>query len=57
VNGRVSSADTTTTRTDNGYVRESTVTGPNGAIGTRSETVSCDKTAGKCTKDVQVDAP
>lgn len=34
-----------------------TVAGPNGATRTLSETVSCDRAAGKCTRDVQVDAP
>ncbi|HSL70684.1 MAG TPA: hypothetical protein VK864_10615, partial [Longimicrobiales bacterium] len=57
VNGQVSTAHTVTTRTDSGYVGETTVAGPNGATGTRSETVSCDRAAGKCTRDVQVEAP
>jgi hypothetical protein len=57
VNGQVTTANTTTTRTGDGFVHNTTVTGPGGETGTRSATVSCDKTAGKCTKDVQVDAP
>ncbi len=57
VNGGVTTASTVTTRTDDGYVRETAVTGPNGETGTRSETVSCDKADGKCARDVQVDAP
>lgn len=44
-------------RTDSGYTRETAVTGPNGATGTRSVEVSCDKAAGNCTKDVNVDRP
>jgi hypothetical protein len=53
----VATANTVTSRTEEGYVRQTTVTGPGGETGTRSTTVSCDKSAGKCTKDVQVDAP
>ncbi len=55
VNGNTATSNTTTTRTDSGYIRETTVTGPNGDSGTRSVTVSCDKAAGECTKDVQVE--
>jgi hypothetical protein len=44
-------------RTDDGYTRNSTYTNAHGETATRSATVSCDKAAGKCTKDVQVDAP
>jgi hypothetical protein len=44
-------------RTDAGYTRETTVTRPNGATGTRSVVVNCDKAAGNCSKDVQVDRP
>jgi hypothetical protein len=57
VNGQVTTANTVTTRTDTGYVSETTVTAPNGESATRSATVSCERVAGKCTKDVQIDAP
>lgn len=53
--GQTATANTVTTRTDSGYVRETTVTGPNGESGSRSVTVACDKAAGKCTKDVETD--
>lgn len=53
-NGGVTTVDDVTQRTDNGYTRNTTVTGPNGATGTRHVTVACDKAAGGCTKDVQV---
>ena len=36
--------------------RDTTATGPNGAIGTREVVVACDKAAGRCTKDVEVNS-
>ena len=44
-------------RTEAGYTRDTTVTGPTGETAARSVEVSCDKAARHCTKDVQVDRP
>lgn len=53
--GQERTVNEVTQRTDTGYTRETTVTKPDGATGTRSVTVDCDKAAGNCTKDVEVD--
>lgn len=53
--GEQTQVNDVTQRTDTGYTRETTVTKPDGATGTRSVTVDCDKAAGNCTKDVEVD--
>lgn len=55
--GQKRTVNDVTQRTDNGYTRNSTYTNAQGETGTRSATVTCDKTAGKCTKEVTVDAP
>jgi hypothetical protein len=44
-----------TQRTDSGYTRQSTATGPNGGIATRSVVATRDREAGTWTKDVTVD--
>jgi len=41
-------------RTDDGYTRDTTRTLPNGESQTRAVDVSCDKDAGKCVKQVEV---
>src|SRR4029434_7419831 len=56
VNGKTATSNTVTTRTDNGYTHDTTATAPNGAIGTREVVASCDKAAGRCTKDVKVNS-
>jgi hypothetical protein len=53
--GRTATVRDVTQRTDDGYTRNTTATGPKGNTATRDVTVSCDKAAGKCTKDVVVD--
>lgn len=53
--GEQTQVNDVTQRTDTGYTRETTVTKPDGATGTRSVIVDCDKAAGNCTKDVEVD--
>lgn len=53
--GEQTQVNDVTQRTDSGYTRETTVTKPDGATGTRSVTVDCAKAAGNCTKDVAVD--
>jgi hypothetical protein len=55
--GQTRTVNDVTRRTDSGYTRNSTYTNAQGETGTRSATVSCDRVAGKCTKDVEVDAP
>jgi hypothetical protein len=55
--GRARTVNDVTTRTDDGHTRQTTYTNAHGETATRSATVSCDKAAGTCTKDVQVDAP
>jgi hypothetical protein len=55
--GQTRTVNDVTQRTDNGYTRNSTYTNAQGETGTRSATVSCDRVAGKCTKDVEVNAP
>lgn len=55
--GQRATVDDVIQRTDTGYSRDTTVTGPNGETGTRSVVVNCDKAAGNCSKDVQVDRP
>jgi len=52
--GKQTTVNDVTQRTESGYTRNTTVTRPNGETGTRSVDVSCDKAAGNCTKDVQV---
>jgi hypothetical protein len=56
VNGRTATSNTVTNRTDDGYTRDTTITGPKGGSGTREVAVACDKTAGHCTKDVAVNS-
>jgi hypothetical protein len=55
--GQQRTVNDVTQRTENGYTRNSTYTNAQGETGTRSATVTCDKTTSKCTKDVTVDAP
>jgi hypothetical protein len=55
--GKTRTVSDVTQRTDAGYTRDTTVTGPDGKTGTRSVVVNCDKAAGNCTRDVQVDRP
>jgi len=52
-NGNVRTVNDATQRTDDGYTRTTTATGPKGTA-TREVTVSCDRSAGNCTKDVTV---
>lgn len=53
--GRNASSTTVTTRTENGFTRETTGTGPNGQSFERSVTKECDRAAGKCTTTVTND--
>lgn len=53
--GRSASSTTVTTRTDDGFTRQTTGTGPNGQTFERSVTKDCDKAAGKCTTTVNND--
>jgi hypothetical protein len=53
--GRSASSTTVTTRTDNGFTRETSGTGPNGQTFERTVTKECDKAAGKCTTTVTND--
>jgi hypothetical protein len=50
--GRSASSTTVTTRTDTGFTRETSGTGPNGQTFERSVTKDCDRAAGKCTATV-----
>jgi hypothetical protein len=50
--GRSASSTTVTTRTDTGFTRETSGTGPNGQTFERSVTKDCDRAAGKCTTTV-----
>jgi hypothetical protein len=53
--GRSGSKSDTVQRTDDGYTRDTSRTLPNGETHTRAVDVSCDKDAGKCVKQVEVD--
>jgi hypothetical protein len=53
--GRNASSTTVTTRTDNGFTRETTGTGLNGQIFERSVTRECDRAVRKCTTTVTND--
>jgi len=55
--GRNASSTTVTTRTENGFTRETSGTGPNGQSFERSVTKECDRAAGKCTTTVANDLP
>jgi len=55
--GRTGSKSDVVQRTDDGYTRNTSRTLPNGAVQTRDVDVSCDKDAGKCVKQVEVDKP
>jgi hypothetical protein len=53
--GRSASSTSVTTRTENGFTREISGTGPNGQTFERTVTKECDKAAGKCTTTVTND--
>jgi hypothetical protein len=53
--GRSGSRSDTVQRTEDGYTRDTSRTLPNGETHTRTVDVSCDKDAGKCVKQVEVD--
>jgi hypothetical protein len=55
--GRTGSKSDVIQRTDDGYTRNTTRTLPNGATHSRDVDVSCDKDAGKCVKQVELDKP
>lgn len=55
--GRTGSKTDVVQRTDDGYSRDTTRTLPNGETHSRGVDVSCDKDAGKCVKQVEVDKP
>ncbi|MEZ5459765.1 MAG: hypothetical protein R3E65_10815 [Steroidobacteraceae bacterium] len=50
--GRNANSTTVTTRTENGFTRETSGTRPNGETFERSVTRECDRAAGKCTTTV-----
>jgi len=54
-NGRTTTVSSDAQRTDDGYVRDVTRTGPNGQVNQRSIDVSCDPAAQSCTKTVTGD--
>lgn len=53
--GRSGSSTTVTTRTENGFTRETSGTGPDGQSFERTVTKECDRSAGKCTTTVTND--
>ena len=53
--GREGSKTDVIQRTENGFSRDTARTLPNGEMHTRSVDVSCEKDAGKCVKQVEVD--
>jgi hypothetical protein len=55
--GRTGSKADVVQRTDDGYTRNTARTLPSGEVHTRDVDVSCDKDAGKCVKQVEVDRP
>lgn len=54
--GREGSVSDVAQRTEDGYTRDTTWNLPNGETRTRSVDVSCDKAAGKCVKEVDVNS-
>ncbi len=50
--GRSANSTTVTTRTENGFTRATSGTGPNGQSFERTVTKECDRAAGKCTTTV-----
>ena len=57
IDGRTGTKSDVVQRTDDGYTRNTTRTLPSGETHTREVDVSCDKDAGKCVKQVEVDKP
>ncbi|HEY6124703.1 MAG TPA: hypothetical protein VIV63_08635, partial [Steroidobacteraceae bacterium] len=55
--GREGSKSDVVQRTDDGYTRDTVRTMPSGETQTRAVDVSCDKDAGKCVKQVEVNKP
>jgi hypothetical protein len=55
--GRTGTKSDVVQRTDDGYTRNTTRTLPSGGTHTRDVEVSCDRDAGKCVKQVEIDQP